>query len=745
MKLKVETSRLKFDKMNKYIAILVFLLVCTLTEAQEPKTTFPFNNPNLSVEERVNDLVSRMTLTEKIGQMQHGAPAIERLGIPAYNWWNECLHGVARNGIATVFPQAIAMAATWNPNLIFQEADVISTEARAKYAEAISKNLHGIYQGLNFWSPNINIFRDPRWGRGQETYGEDPFLTAQIGTAFVKGLQGNDPKYFKVIATAKHFAVHSGPEPERHLFDAWSSEADLYDTYFPAFEALVKDAKVYSFMGAYNRLYGTPCCSSSLLLEKILRNDWKFDGFVVSDCWAVSDFYKFHKFVPDAAKASALAVKTGTDLACGNEYVHLNEAVEKGYITEAGIDVAVKRLFTARMKLGMFDPQAMVQWTSVKATDYDTEANRELATKVARESIVLLKNEKSLLPLGKKYKQIAVIGPYADEKSVLVGNYNGEPSHPVTIFQGIRNKAGKVAVSYAVGVEAPEKIAKDSLRKAVAGKLEAEALALAKKAQIVVFVGGISPELEGEEMPVKVDGFKGGDRTSLDMPEEQVEFLKKLNSMGKPVVLILTNGSALSVNWANENLPAIVDAWYSGGEGGNAVADVVFGNYNPAGRLPVTFYKSADDLPSFDDYSMKGRTYRYFTGEPLFAFGHGLSYTKFDYSNLTANALRILGNGKIRFKVSVKNSGNYDGDEVVQVYFRQPASVQNRPLQSLVAFQRVSFKKGESKEISFEIPVSKLRHFDSKLGRYVVEKGNYDLMVGSSSDYIREKVNIEIY
>lgn len=731
--------------MKKYILLAGFLICAFWPEAQENTSSYPFNNPALPTGERVNDLVSRMTLTEKISQMQHGAPAIERLGIPAYNWWNECLHGVARNGIATVFPQAIAMAATWDTDLIFQEADVISTEARAKYAEAISKNQYDIYQGLNFWSPNINIFRDPRWGRGQETYGEDPFLTAQIGTAFVKGLQGNDPKYFKVIATAKHFAVHSGPEPERHSFDAWPSETDLYETYLPAFEALVKDAKVYSLMGAYNRLYGTPCCSSSLLLEKTLRNDWKFDGFVVSDCWAVSDFYKFHKFVPDAAKASALAVKTGTDLACGNEYVHLNEAVEKGYITEAGIDVAVKRLFTARMKLGMFDPPAMVQWTSIKATDYDTEANHELATKVARESIVLLKNEKSLLPLGKKYKQIAVIGPYADEKSVLIGNYNGEPSHPVTLLQGIKNKAGKATVNYAVGVETPEKLAKDSLKRTNASKLEAEALALAKKAQIVVFVGGISPELEGEEMPVKVKGFKGGDRTSLDMPEEQVEFLKKLNSLGKPVVLVLTNGSALSINWANENLPAIVEAWYPGGEGGNAVADIIFGNYNPAGRLPVTFYKSVDDLPAFGDYSMKDRTYRYFAGEPLFAFGYGLSYTKFDYSNLTANGSRIPDNGQIKLKVNVTNSGNYDGDEVVQVYFRQPASVQNRPLQSLVAFQRVPLKKGESKEISFEIPVSKLRHFDSKRGGYVVEKGNYELMVGSSSDHIKEKATIEIY
>ncbi len=723
---------------------LLFFLVCTLVQAQEQKNTYPFNDPNLPAETRVNDLVSRMTLEEKIGQMQNTSPAIDRLGIPAYNWWNECLHGVARNGVATVFPQAIAMAATWNPDLIFQEADVISTEARAKYAEAISKNQHNIYQGLTFWSPNINIFRDPRWGRGQETYGEDPFLTAKIGTAFVKGLQGNDPKYFKVIATAKHFAVHSGPEPERHLFDAWPSETDLYDTYLPAFEALIKDAKVYSVMGAYNRLYGVPCCASDLLLEKKLRNDWNFEGYVVSDCGAVSDFYNFHKFVPDAAKASALAVKTGTDLACGDEYKHLKEAVKSGFISEAEINIAVKRLFTARMKLGMFDPSSMVRWASIRSADYDTRENHELAVRVGRESIVLLKNDKALLPLGTKYKQIAVIGPYADEKSVLIGNYNGEPSHPVTILQGIQNKAGKADVTYAIGVEAPEKLAKDSQKRANAPQLEVEALALAKKSQVILFVGGISPDLEGEEMPVQVKGFKGGDRSSLDMPSEQVEFLKKLNALGKPVILVLTNGSALSINWASENVPAIVEAWYPGGEGGNAVADILFGNYNPAGRLPVTFYKSIDDLPAFDDYNMKGRTYRYFEGDPLFAFGYGLSYTTFEYESANANAQRVNDQGSVKLNVQLKNTGKYDGDEVVQVYFSPLKPAENSPLQSLVAFRRVSLKKGEVKTVELEIPVTSLKHFDTINNNYVVDKGIYNFLIGSSSRDIRRTVSVEI-
>jgi len=731
--------------MKKKYLFISFLLCSMITFSQTGSATSTLNDPSISTQKRVDDLVSRLTLEEKILQLQHTAPAIERLGIPAYNWWNECLHGVARNGIATVFPQAIAMAATWNTKLIHQEADVISTEGRAKYYEAIGKNNRDIYQGLTFWSPNINIFRDPRWGRGQETYGEDPFLTAQIGTAFVKGLQGNDPKYFKVIATAKHFAVHSGPEPERHLFDAWTSEKDLYETYLPAFETLVKDAKVYSVMGAYNRLYGTPCCASNFLLGKLLRDDWGFKGYVVSDCWAVSDFYSFHKFVPNVIKASALAVKTGTDLACGDEYAHLKEAVEKGYISEASIDVSVKRLFTARIKLGLFDPASLVSYSSIKPTEYDTEENRQLARKVARESIVLLKNDKSTLPLAKKIKSIAIIGPYADEVPVLLGNYNGTPSHPVTILQGIKNRAGKTKISYAVGVEAPEKIAKDSTKNLLKEQLENDAIAVAKKAEVIIFVGGISSDLEGEEMPVKVDGFKGGDRTHMNIPQSQQQLLEKLHALGKPLILVLTNGSALSVNWAQQHIPAIVDCWYPGEEGGNAVADVLFGDYNPAGRLPVTFYKSTDDLPPFDDYSMKGRTYRYFEGEPLYTFGFGLSYTKFDYSNISVDTKQVSDRENIKLKVKVKNAGSYAGDEVVQVYFKQPESVVGKPLQSLVAFQRVSFKKGESKEISFEIPVSQLRHFDSKLGSYVIAKGSYELLIGASSDDIRNKITVEIH
>jgi len=713
--------------------------------AQNKDTGILYTNPDKSIEVRVNDLVSRMTLEEKISQMQHTAPAIEHLGIPAYNWWNEALHGVARNGIATVFPQAIGMAATWDTEMINQEAKIISTEARAKYYEAIGKNEHKIYQGLTFWSPNINIFRDPRWGRGQETYGEDPYLTASIGTAFVKGMQGDNDKYFKVIATAKHFAVHSGPESTRHSFDAWPSETDLYETYLPAFEALVRDAGVYSFMGAYNRVYGTPACANDLLLEKNLRAKWGFKGYVVSDCWAVSDFYNGHKFVPDAAKAAALAVKAGTDLSCGGEYGKLNDAVKLGYISEAEIDVSVKRLFTARMKLGLFDPPEMVPYSSIRPSANNTEENRQFARKVARESIVLLKNESSVLPISKKVKSIAVIGPYADEISVLLGNYNGDPTNPVTILQGIKNRSGKqLKVTYAIGVDQPDKLAQDT---SLARKQEtkvAEALKIASQADMVLFVGGISPDLEGEEMPVKIDGFSGGDRTHLDIPKNQQTLLEKIAALKKPVVLVLTNGSALSINWAKQNIPAIVECWYPGEEGGNAVADVLFGDYNPAGRLPLTYYKSINDIPAFDDYRMAGKTYRYFKGEPLYAFGYGLSYTKFDYAGFSAASASIKAGDPLKLSVKIANSGKFDGDEVVQIYGVQPGTVATRPVKSLVAFRRVNLKKGESKVVTFEIPPVQLRHYEPKIGDYAIAKGQFEFQVGAASNDIRENIKIEV-
>jgi len=721
-----------------------FLVMLAQSQTIYDSKDLRFLNSDLPLQVRVDDLVSRLTIEEKVLQLQHTAPAVERLGIPRYNWWNECLHGVARNGIATVFPQAIGMAATFNPELILQEADVISTEGRAKYYEAISKGQHEIYQGLTFWSPNINIFRDPRWGRGQETYGEDPFLTSRIGVAFVKGLQGNDPDYLKVVATAKHFAVHSGPESQRHRFDAWVSETDFHETYLPAFEALVTEAKVYSVMSSYNRLFGTPTSCNTRTLVDILRGKWKFNGYVVSDCWAISDIYSFHKFVPEATQAVSLTLKAGCDLTCGNEYVNLIEALNRGYICENDLNVALKRLFTARFKLGMFDPPSKVKYTSIPVTAYNTDAHNKLAREVARQSIVLLKNENNTLPISKKIRKVAVIGPYANDTTVLLGNYNGIPSNPVTVLKGIQNKIGKgTKVSFAQGVEKPEVHAQGKNPENAAA-LAQEALSVAKTSDIVIFIGGISPDLEGEELNLEVPGFMGGDRTSLDLPQNQVDLLIKLKATGKPIVLILTNGSALAVNWADENLPAIIEAWYPGQEGGNAVADVLFGDYNPAGRLPVTFYKSVEDLPAFEDYSMKGRTYKYFTGTPLYAFGYGLSFTSFDYQKALVQNPVLSKIDSISLSVMVSNSGNYDGDEVIQVYVKQPGDGKNNPVKSLIAFERISFLKGETKNVSFSIPVSRLRHYDPEISDYAVSEGSYEILIGSSSNDIKLTCTVSV-
>lgn len=705
--------------------------------AQKTVQSLPFQDPTLPIDVRVNDLVSRMTLEEKISQMQHTAPTIGRLGIPAYNWWNECLHGVARNGIATVFPQAIAMAATFNPGLIGQEADVISTEARAKYTEAISKNEHGIYQGLTFWSPNINIFRDPRWGRGQETYGEDPFLTSEIGKAFVKGLQGSDPKYFKVVATAKHFAVHSGPESERHRFDAWPTLPDFFNTYLPAFEALVREAKVYSVMSCYNRVYGTPASANQLLLSDLLRTKWGFKGYVVSDCWAISDFYNFHKFVPTAEQATSLAVRTGCDLACGNEYDHLGSSVKLGLLSEADINTSVKRLFEARFRLGMFDPPAMVPYSVIKATDYNTPENSRLAREVSRQGMVLLKNDNNVLPISKKIKSVAVIGPYANDTAVLLGNYNGIPSSPVTLLQGIMNRVGKnlKSVKFEIGAAKPEDVAKSGNGNINFDQQQQQALKVAAKADLIIFCGGISPNLEGEEMDVKVEGFKGGDRTNLEIPANQTELLRKLKNLNKPVVLVITNGSALSVVKVDPFADAIVETWYPGQEGGNALADILFGDYNPAGRLPVTFYNSVSDLPAFEDYSMKGRTYRYFEGAPYYPFGFGMSYSSFQYSDLSVS----LTSDSLFVFFKIRNTSKRDGDEVPQVYIRHPESLIDRPLSTLVGFDRRPIPAGADQKFMIRIPFSRLRYYSIIKGDYEIPKGAYELHVGSSSKSIMLK------
>ena len=702
-----------------------------------PAVTYTFRDPSRTMDERVSDLVSHLTMEEKVSQMQNAAPAIPRMGVPAYNWWSECLHGVGRNGIATVFPQAIGMAATWDPGLIEEEGDLVSTEARAKYRTAMKAGQHGVYQGLTFYSPNINIFRDPRWGRGQETYGEDPFLTARIGVAFVKGLQGRDPRYIKVVATAKHFAVHSGPESSRHKFDAWCSDRDLFETYLPAFEALVREGPVYSVMGAYNRFRNEPCCASPYLLDDILRKRWGFMGYITSDCGAIWDIWHGHALLADSVRPAAMGLRAGCDLVCGDDYTSLVEAVHKGYITETEIDQAVTRLFTARFRLGMFDPDSIVSWAGI--TPADTIGSRHLALKVARESIVLLKNEKHLLPLSKAIKSIAVIGPYADRISVLLGNYNGTPAHPVTILEGIREKTGNTArVTYAMGAAGPEDtgLPGRKLHKG-RGKMMRDAMEAAKNSEVIIFAGGISPELEGEELQVEIPGFSGGDRTTLDLPANQTDLLQKLRQTGKPVVLVLTNGSAMSVNWEVANLAAIVEAWYPGEAGGNAVADVLFGDYNPAGRLPVTFYRSVKDLPPFDDYAMKGRTYRYFYGNPLFVFGHGLSYTSFEYRDAVADKRQYQPADTVALTIRINNTGSMAGDEVIQVYVKKEGTAFERPLKSLAGFSRVHLDPGIEKTIVVRIPVKEFRIYDPEKANYIVEPGKYQLMIGASSADIR--------
>jgi beta-glucosidase len=693
----------------------------------------PYMNPRLPVSRRAEDLVSRMTLEEKVAQMMNRAPAVERLGVPEYEWWNEALHGVARAGVATVFPQAIGLAATWDAKLMREVADVISTEARAKHHEFVRRGERKRYQGLTFWSPNINIFRDPRWGRGQETYGEDPFLTSRMGVAFVRGLQGDDPVYWKVAATPKHYAVHSGPEPERHAFDARAFERDMRETYLPAFRATVTEAKAASVMCAYNRTNGEPCCASRELLTDILRGEWKFDGYVVSDCGAITDIWKGHGFAKSEAEASAAAVRAGTDLACGGEYRSLVRAVKDGLITEAELDASLRRLFEARFRLGMFDPPESVPYARIPFSENDSPAHRALSLKAARESIVLLKNERDTLPLGKDLKAVAVIGPNADAPDVLLGNYNGTPSKSVTPLEGVRRKvSGATRVLYSAGLRPagakPDADAERAMRE--------DALAKAERADVVIMVVGITPSVEGEEMDVKIEGFRGGDRTDISLPKAQEDLIKEVHALGKPVVLVLTGGSALAVNWADANVPAIVEAWYPGEEGGNALADVLFGDYSPSGRLPVTFYKSVGQLPPFDDYGMEGRTYRYFRGEPLYPFGHGLSYTRFSYAGLSVSPRVLRAGGTVRVGVEVRNVGAREGEEVVQLYLTDEAASAPVAVRSLQGVERVSLRPGERRRVTFTLSARQLSLIDGR-GRRVVEPGEFTVAVGGKQPGFR--------
>jgi len=848
-----------------------------------------YKNPNAPMEKRVDDLVARMTLEEKTAQLMSNAPAIPRLGVPAYNWWNEALHGVARAGRATVFPESIGLAATWDTDLIFRVATAISDEARAKHHEFVRRGKRNIYQGLTFWSPNVNLFRDPRWGRGMETYGEDPYLTGKMAAEFVKGMQGNDPKYLKTVATPKHFAVHSGPESVRHSFNAVVSETDLRDTYLRQFEIAVKEGGAYSVMCSYNRLDGDPACANPRLLQQILREEWKFPGYVVSDCGAVSDIFEGHKFVPSEEQAAALAVKAGTDLTCGGEYAALVPAVKHNLIKEAEIDRAVKRLFLARFKLGLFDPQEMVAYARIPYSANDSAEHQALALETAHKSIVLLKNEGGLLPLKKSVKTVAVIGPNADDVGVMLGNYNGDPSAPVTPLEGIRRKLGSgVQVLYARGSDLAENMpvyevvpssalftsdgadrkpglkaeyfahsdfdgvghsrqehtfattsqpavqdpaqlkpvltridpridfqwwdgspdpripdddigvrwtgflappvsgtyrlggyglnaweitldgqpvahsanihergyeygtvelqagklypitvqlhnylndANMQLVWAVPGKDYAqEALETAKQADVVTLFLGLSPRLEGEEMKVPVVGFAGGDRVSLDLPKMQEQLLQRIVELRKPTVLVLMNGSALGVNWAKDNVPAIVEMWYPGQAGGTAIADVLFGDYNPAGRLPVTFYKSADQLPPFTDYSMQGRTYRYFHGEPLFPFGYGLSYTRFTYGNPRYPATVPAG-GDVKLSMEVANSGGLAGDEVVELYVRRVDGGDAAPIRSLEGFRRIHLEPGEKQRVEFTVTARQFSAIGQD-GRRTIAPGEYAISIG---------------
>jgi len=828
----------------------------------------PFRNPDLPLDQRVDDLVGRLTLPEKVSQMLNTSPAIDRLGIPAYNWWNEALHGVARTSMkTTVFPQAIGLAATFDKEAMLQMATITSDEARAVHQEYVRRGERGIYQGLTFWTPNINIFRDPRWGRGQETYGEDPYLTGQLGSALVKGFQGDDPKYLKITACAKHFAVHSGPEQLRHEFNAQISDYDLWDTYLPAFRDLVVDAKVASVMCAYNAYAGQPCCGSDKLMNEILYDKWQFKGYVTSDCDGINDFWQHHKTDPDAATAAANAVLHGTDIECAtgklSTYSSLLESVQRGLITEKQLDVSVKRLYKIRFQLGMFDPVERVKYAQIPMSVVESAPHQAHALKMAHESVVLLKNDKNTLPLRKTIKKLLVMGPNADNDAVQLGNYNGFPTNNVTPLEGLRAKLGSNAeVTYMPGVDyasntvyepfdinknlaydgsqgfkaeyftgtnlegkpvvtgvengldrylantkmeivkglpsenvsarytttfTPEKSEElafqitgdDGYRLFVDNKLvidnwksrgvstmqhvmrveagkkmelkieyfqtdrrtilkftgahvvpmnAANILGEVKDADAVVFIGGISPRLEGEEMKVDVEGFSGGDRTSIALPKVQTELLKVLHSSGKPVVFVMMTGSAIGCPWEAANLPAIVNMWYGGQSAGTALADVLFGDYNPAGRLPVTFYKSESQLPPFNNYDMEGRTYRYFKDTPLYPFGHGLSYTTFKYSNL--KTLPSVPTGKpVAVSVEVQNTGKLAGDEVVQLYVKHPGAKGRVALHALEGFRRVPLKAGEKKTVRFTLTPRQLAMLDAKSQR-VEQVGKVQLFVG---------------
>lgn len=752
--------------MKKVIVTFLALAIGITSVAQT--FSYPFQNLELPRQQRIDDLIGRMTLEEKVAFLMNGSEGIERLGIPEYNWWNEALHGVARAGVATVFPQAIGMAAMFDPEEHEKTFSIISDEARAKYNEAIRRGQHLQYLGLSFWTPNINIFRDPRWGRGQETYGEDPYLTSVIGMAAVRGLQGNDDNYYKLHACAKHFAVHSGPESLRHSFDAVVSQRDLWETYLPAFKALVTEADVQEVMGAYNRYEGVPCCGSDLLLMDILRNRWNYQGLVVSDCGAITDFFKpgAHGTHTDAASASADAVKAGTDIECGSNYKTLVEAVERGIISETDIDVAVRRVLKGRFELGMFDPVEMLPWADIPYSVVACDEHNAQARKVARQSMVLLKNN-DVLPIRRgSVRKIAVIGPNAADSTLMLGNYNGDPTHVITVLQGIRNAYPDAEVTYERGCDHLEGFtpvpkapragmnmagewegvpaAGESGSKKVVQKLPPmgpecytdEAIAAlasrAAEADVIVFAGGITPALEGEELGVHLDGFAGGDRSRIELPAIQGKVLKALHSTGKPVVFVLCTGSAIALAQNEADYDALVVAWYGGQEGGNALGDVLTGDYNPSGKLPVTFYKSTAQLPDFTNYDMNGRTYRYMTEAPLYAFGYGMSYTSFKLGKARLSSKKIKRGKPVTVKVKVSNVGAIDGAETVQVYVKRLNDAA-APVMSLKGFQKARLAAGKSVKLKITLPSEAFEYYDVASDGLAVKSGDYQILVGTSS------------
>lgn len=702
--------------------IKFMMLACTLTLVACSNQA-PYQNKSLSPTERAADLVSRLTLEEKITLMQNNSSAVKRLGIKPYEWWNEALHGVARNGLATVYPQAIGMGASFNDTLLYQVFTSISDEARVKYRQAREAGNYKRYTGLTFWTPNINIFRDPRWGRGQETYGEDPYLTSRMGLSVVNGLQGpQNTKYNKTHACAKHYAVHSGPEWNRHSFNAENiNPRDLWETYLPAFQDLVIQGNVKEVMCAYNRFEGDPCCGSDRLLINILRNEWNYKGLVVSDCGAIDNFYfkGRHETHKNKADASAAAVLSGTDLECGRSYTGLISAVKEGLINESAIDQSLCRLMKARFELGEMDDTT--PWDQLPDSLLSCHAHQQLALQMARESMTLLQNHKNILPLDKEMT-VALIGPNANDSVMQWANYNGFPVHTITLLEGLTQYLPQERLIYI-----PQKnieVQKYPWVNYYPNDIQA-VINQAAKADVIIYAGGISASLEGEEMDVDAEGFRGGDRTTIELPNVQRKLVKALKATGKPIVFVNFSGCAMGLQPESQICDAILQAWYPGQAGGTAIAEVLFGDYNPAGRLPITFYKKDNQLPDFEDYNMQGRTYRYLNYEPLYPFGHGLSYTIFSYST------PFIENGKL--KVKVTNSGNYNGDEVIQLYIKRYDDPDG-PLKTLRGFQRIHIPAGQTSEVSFPLTSDTFTWWDKDSNTVHPLQGRYKILVGGTSE-----------